>query len=481
MNHFPLADIALVVPELFMLAMICTILVTDVFLEQGQRGVTYWLSQATLVGTLLLTLHMSVASRHIGLHGTFVLDSLGVLLKSAVYILTIAVFAYSREYLESRDLFRGEYFVLGLSGVLGMMVLISAYSLLTIYLGLELMSLALYAMVALQRDSGRASEAAMKYFVLGALASGMLLYGMSILYGLTGTLGIPEISNALIQQQHASAAVDFAVVFIVTGLAFKLGAVPFHMWVPDVYEGAPSSVTLYVSSVTKIAAFAMMLRLLAEALPSTQASWGGMLELMVVLSLAVGNVIAIAQTNIKRMLAYSTISHVGFVMLGVMTGTAIGYSSALFYVLIYALMSAGAFGMIVLLSHKGYEAENLKDFSGLNERSPWFAFVMLLFMFSMAGVPPTVGFYAKLVVLQSIIQNGQPWLALYAVIMSVIGAFYYLRVVKYMYFDKPITSVPVSTGTVAGAIMSANGLSVVALGVFPGILMSICAAVASGL
>ncbi|OBS10357.1 NADH-quinone oxidoreductase subunit NuoN [Acidihalobacter prosperus] len=481
MNHFPLTDITLVVPELFMLGMICAILVIDVFLRDEQRGVTYWLTQASLVGALILTLTMDEGTRRVGLSGTFIADPLSVLLKSAVYVLTIAVFAYSRRYQESRDLFRGEYFVLGLAGVLGMMVLISAYSLLTVYLGLELMSLALYAMVALQRDSGRASEAAMKYFVLGALASGMLLYGMSILYGLTGTLGMPEIAASLIQQNHPPMAVTFAVVFVVVGLAFKLGAVPFHMWVPDVYEGAPSSVTLYVGSVTKIAAFAMLLRLLAEALPSTHASWGGMLELMVVLSLAVGNVIAIAQTNIKRMLAYSTISHVGFVMLGVLTGTATGYAAAMFYVLIYALMSAGAFGMVVLLSRKGYEAENLSDFSGLNERSPWLAFVMLLFMFSMAGVPPTVGFYAKLVVLQSVIQVDQPWLALYAVIMSVIGAFYYLRVVKFIYFDKPVTNEPVVTGPVAGAIMSANGLSVLVLGLFPWVLMSICAAAAASL
>ncbi|AOV17312.1 NADH-quinone oxidoreductase subunit N [Acidihalobacter aeolianus] len=481
MNHFPLSDITLVVPELFMLGMICTILVVDVFLKDEQRGVTYWLTQFTLLATLVLTLAMNDGSSHVGLGGSFVTDPLAVLLKAAVYVLTFAVFVYSRRYQESRDLFRGEYYVLGLGGVLGMMVLISAYSLLTVYLGLELMSLALYAMVALQRDSGRASEAAMKYFVLGALASGMLLYGMSILYGLTGTLDIPEIATSLIQQPHHSVAVAFAIVFVVVGLAFKLGAVPFHMWVPDVYEGAPSSVTLYVGSVTKIAAFAMLLRLLAEALPSWHASWGGMLELMVVLSLAVGNVIAIAQTNIKRMLAYSTIAHVAFVMLGVMTGSAAGYAAAMFYVLIYALMSAGAFGMVVLLSRKGYEAENLSDFSGLNERSPWLAFVMLLFMFSMAGVPPTVGFYAKLVVLQSVIQVGQPWLALYAVIMSVIGAFYYLRVVKYMYFDKPADSEPVAPGSLAGAVMSANGLSVLVLGIFPGVLMSICVAAAANL
>lgn len=482
MNHFPLADITLVIPELFMLGMICMILVVDAFLSDEQRGVTYWLTQASLVGTLILTLILNQGTiPKMGLNGTFITDPLAVLLKSAIYVLTIAIFAYSRRYQESRDLFRGEYYVLGLAGVLGMMVLVSAYNLLTVYLGLELMSLSLYAMVAFYRTSRHASEAAMKYFVLGAMASGILLYGMSILYGLTGTLGIPGIAAGLVDQSHPTIAVTFAVVFIVVGLAFKLGAVPFHMWIPDVYEGAPSSVTMYVGSISKIAAFAMALRLLTEALPSTQTSWGGMLEIMVILSLAVGNVIAIAQTNIKRMLAYSTISHVGFVFLGVMTGTYNGYAASMFYVLIYALMSTGAFGMIVLLSRKGYEAENLADFSGLNERSPWLAFVMLLFMFSMAGVPPTVGFYAKLVVLQAVIQIGHPWLALYAVIMSVIGAFYYLRVVKYMYFDKPVSTEPVETGSVAGVIMSANGLSVLILGLFPGLLMSVCTAAAASL
>ncbi len=478
----PLAkQFALMVPELFLLGMICAILVIDVFLKNSQRNVTYWLSQFSLLITGILVLTMNPGERITGFDGAFVSDPFSVLLKLFVVGITIAVFVYSRPYMRDRELFRGEYFVLGLAGVLGMMVLISAHSLLTIYLGLELMSLALYAMVAFQRDSGRASEAAMKYFVLGALASGLLLYGMSILYGLTGSLDITRIAINLAHSPHPEVAVGLAVVFIVSGVAFKLGAVPFHMWIPDVYEGAPTSVTLYMGSVTKIAAFAMVIRLLAEALPSAHIHWGGMLELLIVLSLAVGNVIAIAQTSIKRMLAYSTISHVGFVFMGVFAGTDAGYAAATYYVLVYALMSAGAFGMIALLSRKGFEAENIEDFKGLNQRSPWLAFMMLLIMFSMAGIPPTVGFYAKLVVLQAVVQVDQPWLALYAVIMSVIGAFYYLRVVKFMYFDKVEEVVPVRLKLDAGILMSFNGLALLALGMFPSVLMVYCTAAAGGL
>jgi NADH-quinone oxidoreductase subunit N len=474
-------DFLLIAPELFLLGMICAVLVIDVFLNDAQRNVTYWLAQFTLAATAALVLIVDPGTRVVAFAGTFVSDPLAVLLKLFVLGVTIAVFVYSRPYMRERDLFRGEYFVLGLAGVLGMLVLISAHSLLTIYLGLELMSLALYAMVAFQRDSRRASESAMKYFVLGALASGLLLYGMSILYGLTGSLDITAISAALVQSSHPSLAVGLAVVFVVAGLAFKLGAVPFHMWVPDVYEGSPTSVTLYLGTVTKIAAFAMVIRLLVEALPSTHMQWSGMLELLVILSLAVGNIVAIAQHSIKRMLAYSTISHVGFVFMGIFAGTDNGYAAAMFYVLTYALMSAGAFGMVALLSRKGFEAENLEDFKGLNERSPWLAFIMLLLMFSMAGVPPTVGFYAKLVVLQAVVQVNQPWLALYAVIMSVIGAFYYLRAIKYVYFDKAEDETPLRPGLDVGVVMSANGLAMLALGVLPGALMAYCAAAVAGL
>ncbi|APZ43853.1 NADH-quinone oxidoreductase subunit NuoN [Acidihalobacter ferrooxydans] len=474
-------DFILIVPELFLLGMICAVLVIDVFLKDGQRNVTYWLTQFSLATTAALVLIFNPHARALAFAGTFVSDPMSVLLKLFVLVVTIAVFVYSRPYMRDRDLFRGEYYVLGLAGVLGMMVLISAHSLLTIYLGLELMSLALYAMVAFQRDSARASEAAMKYFVLGALASGLLLYGMSILYGLTGSLDISTIAAALVQSTHPPLAVGLAVAFIVAGVAFKLGAVPFHMWVPDVYEGAPTSVTLYIGSVTKIAAFAMVIRLLAEALPSAQIHWSGMLGLLVILSLAVGNIVAIAQRSIKRMLAYSTISHVGFVFMGVLAGTDNGYAAAMFYVLVYALMSAGAFGMIAVLSRKGFEAENLEDFRGLNQRNPWLAFIMLVLMFSMAGVPPTVGFYAKLVVLQAVVQVGQPWLALYAVIMSVIGAFYYLRAIKYVYFDKAEDETPLKPGLDVSVVMSINGLALLALGILPGLLMTYCALAAASL
>lgn len=474
-------DFMLVVPELFLLGMICVVLIVDVFLRDAQRSVTYWLAQFSLAVTGGLVLVCEPGARVVAFSGTFVTDPFSVLLKLFVLGLTIAVFVYSRPYMRDRALFRGEYFVLGMAGVLGMLVLISAHSLLTIYLGLELMSLALYAMVAFQRDSGRASESAMKYFVLGALASGLLLYGMSILYGLTGSLDIATIARSLVQSSHPAVAVGLALVFVVAGLAFKLGAVPFHMWVPDVYEGAPTSVTLYLSTVTKIAAFAMVMRLLAEALPSMHTQWSGMLELLVILSLAVGNIVAIAQSSIKRMLAYSTISHVGFVFMGVLAGTDNGYAAAMYYVLIYALMSAGAFGMVTLLSRKGFEADNLEDFKGLNDRSPWLAFLMLLLMFSMAGIPPTVGFYAKLVVLQAVVQVNQPWLALYAVIMSVIGAFYYLRVVKYMYFDKPEDETPLRPGLDVSVVMSVNGLAMLGLGLVPGVLMGYCAAAVAGM
>jgi NADH-quinone oxidoreductase subunit N len=353
---------------------------------------------------------------------------------------------------------------------------VSAHSLLTIYLGLELLSLSLYAMVAFNRDSYPCSEAAMKYFVLGALASGMLLYGMSILYGMTGTLDIELIANTLAQQE-SNVALVFAVTFIVVGLAFKLGAVPFHMWVPDVYHGAPTPVTLYIGSAPKIAAFAMVMRLLVDSLGSLQADWQGMLVILAVLSLAIGNVVAIAQTNLKRMLAYSTISHVGFLLLGILSGTQQGYAASMFYIITYALMSAGAFGMIILLSRAGFEADEITDFKGLNQRNPWFALMMLILMFSMAGVPPTVGFYAKLSVLQAVIGIDMVWLAAVAVFFSVIGAFYYIRLVKVMYFDEAEDSQPLAPYFDLRFVLSANGLAVLILGLFPGSLMLMCQSV----
>jgi NADH-quinone oxidoreductase subunit N len=344
-----------------------------------------------------------------------------------------------------------------------MQVMVSAHSLLTIYLGLELLSLSLYAMVAFDRDSASASEAAMKYFVLGALASGMLLYGMSMIYGATGSLDVTRIAVAIGDGQDRGMILVFGLCFIVVGLAFKFGAVPFHMWVPDVYHGAPTAVTLFLGSAPKIAAFAMAMRLLSETLGQLVADWQGMLVILSVLSLAIGNVVAIAQTNLKRMLAYSTISHVGFLLLGILAGTATGYSAAMFYAITYALMAIGGFGIIILLSRAGYEADSLEDFRGLNDRSPWFALMMLILMFSMAGVPPTIGFYVDML-----------WLALVAVFFSIIGAYYYIRVVKLMYFDTPASDAPLVMNVDLRIAVSLNGLAVLGLGLFPGGLLALC-------
>ncbi|MCG6868311.1 MAG: NADH-quinone oxidoreductase subunit NuoN [Gammaproteobacteria bacterium] len=476
MNQFQ-SDILMVVPELFMLGMICLILVVDLFLEESRRDLTYWLSVLTLVGAFVLTATMFSfgEGNRLGFGGQFVMDDMAVLLKSSIYLIMIAVFVYSRPYLKDRELFRGEYYVLGLFGVLGMMIMVSAHNFLTIYLGLELLALSQYALVAISRDSGVASEAAVKYFVLGAIASGMLLYGMSILYGLSGSLDLAEISNYLATNTGKNLYMAFGLSFVVVGVGFKLGAVPFHMWVPDVYHGAPTSVTLYIGSAPKIAAFAMVIRLLVESMGSLFADWHQMLVVLAALSMAIGNVIAIAQSNIKRMLAYSTIAHVGFILMGILAGTPEGYSAAMFYAIVYAIMAAGGFGMILVLSRQGFEPENIEDFKGLNDRSPWFAFIMLLLMFSMAGVPPTVGFYAKFSVIQAAVRVDLVWLAVYAVVFSVVGAFYYLRVVKLMYFDKSDDDTVIAPVTDAGVVMSANGLLMLILGLFPGGLMALCA------
>lgn len=479
--NFVMPDFMPVLPEIFLLSMTCIVLVIDLFLKQEQRNVTYYLAQASLLGAIVLTLWLNDGQTHLTFLNSVVVDPMANLLKVGVFIITMVGFVYSRPYLRTRDLFKGEYYVLGLFGVLGMMIMISAYSFLTIYLGLELLSLSLYALVAFNRDNVQASEAAMKYFVLGAIASGMLLYGISMLYGVTGSLDIIEVSAYLIR--HAgdmSIPLVFALVFVVVGLAFKLGAVPFHMWVPDVYHGAPTSVTLYLGTAPKLAAFAMMIRILVEGLGALQADWQSMLIILSILSLTVGNIIAIAQTNIKRMLAYSTISHVGFLMLGILAGTKEGYAAAMFYTLVYAIMASGGFGMIMALSRQGFEADKISDFKGLNERSPWLAFLMMALMFSMAGVPPTVGFYAKLSVLQAVVQVDMVWLALYAVVFSIIGAFYYLRIIKVMYFDKPEDEAALeNVGLDVNIMLGANGLAMVGLGLFPGILMSLCLAAIS--
>ena len=463
----------LILPEIFVLSMASLILVLDLFLSDQERNISYWLSQVTLLCAAVLTLTVNSDATELLFFGTFIADPMSAVLKVSIYVVTALAFLYSRHYLAQRGLFKGEFYVLGLFGMLGMMVLVSAHSLLTVYLGLELLSLSLYAMVAFNRDNASCSEAAMKYFVLGALASGMLLYGMSILYGLTGTLDIGLIANTL-DQEADNIALVFSVTFIVVGLAFKLGAVPFHMWVPDVYQGAPTPVTLFIGSAPKIAAFAMVMRLLVESVGSLQPEWQGMLVVLAVLSLAIGNVVAIAQTNLKRMLAYSTISHVGFLLLGILAGTSEGYAASMFYIITYALMAAGAFGMIILLSRAGFEADEIDDFKGLNQRNSWFAFMMLILMFSMAGVPPTVGFYAKLSVLRAVIDVDMVWLAAVAVFFSVIGAFYYIRLIKVMYFDKAEDQQPLAHHFDLRFALSANGLAVLALGLFPGALMAVC-------
>lgn len=454
-------------PEIFVFAMACIILLVDVYLSEQNRVVTYLMTQATLVGAAVLTLTLHSGHPELTFHGMFISDAMGDVLKMFIYLTTFVVFLYSRDYLADRGLLRGEFFVLGLFALLGMMVMVSAYSMLTLFLGLELMSLALYAMAALNRDSAISSEAAMKYFVLGALATGLLLYGMSMIYGATGSLNIQDIGGYVLHRPPDDMVLLFGLAFVVVGLAFKLGAVPFHMWIPDVYHGTPTAMTLYISTAPKIATFAIVIRFLVDGLGGLQVQWQDMLVILAAASIAIGNVVALAQTNIKRLLAYSTISHVGFMLLGILTGTVAGYAGAMFYILVYALMTLGGFGMVVLLSRAGFEAERLEDFKGLNERSPWFAFMMLIIMFSTAGVPPTVGFYAKLAVLRALLDVGMVWLAVYAVIFSVIGAAYYLRVVKYMYFEKPDDTSPVTAAMDVRAVLSANGLVVLGLGIYP--------------
>jgi len=462
--------------ELFLLAATCVILLVDVFLPERRRGVTYALTLLALAGAFGITLFGPGTELDYAFSGMFVADLMANVLKLLLYIAVAVVMVYSRGYLRGRDLYRGEFFVLALFATLGMMVMISANHLLTLYLGLELLALSLYGLVALQRDSAVATEAAMKYFVLGALASGMLLYGMSMIYGATGSLEITRIQMLVAEGEARGLVLLFGLVFVIAGIGFKLGAVPFHMWVPDVYHGAPTAVTLFIGSAPKIAAFAFLMRLLGQTLESQFLfeQWQPMLIVMAVLSMAIGNLTAIVQSNVKRMLAYSTISHMGFMLLGVLAGNVEGYGAAMFYVVIYVLMSLAAFGTVLLLSRKGFEADTLDDFRGLNRRSPWFAFIMLLVMFAMAGIPPTAGFYAKLAVLEATVQAGFVWLAVVAVLFSLVGAFYYLRIVKLMYFDEPVDTAPIEATADMRALLSVNGLAMLVFGILPQPLMGLC-------
>ncbi|RLJ63467.1 NADH-quinone oxidoreductase subunit NuoN [Sulfurisoma sediminicola] len=481
--NFVVPDLYPAAPELFLALMICVILLVDLFLGQAQRWITALLTVTTLLGCAAITYNTMDGQSVLTFSDMFIDDLLADFLKLMLYVSVIAVLVYSRDYLKARGLDRGEYYVLLLCATLGMMVMISAAHLLSVYIGLELLSLSLYALVAIDRDSPRATEAAMKYFVLGALASGLLLYGMSMIYGATATLQIGGIAQAIVAGSANKTVLVFGLVFLVSGIAFKLGAVPFHMWIPDVYHGAPTAITLFIGSAPKIAAFAMALRLLVYGLFPLAHHWQVMLMIMAVLSIGLGNLAAIAQTNIKRMLAYSAISHMGFMLLALMSGIVGGdpsymipaYSAAMYYVVAYVLMSLGSFGMVLLLSRAGYEAENLEDFKGLNRRSPWFAAVMMVLMFSMAGIPFFIGFFAKFSVLLMAVNAGYIVVAVIAVMFSLVGAFYYLRVVKLMYFDAPTDAAPIVAPLDMRVLLSANGIAVALFGIFPQAIMSLCA------
>ena len=483
-DNFLVPDFLPAAPELFLAVMAMVILLVDLTVKDSRRTLTFALTQLTLLGCAVIQLMTSTGDVVYTFSNMFVDDLMADLLKLFLYMTVIVVLFYSRAYLLDREVMnKGEYYVLALFATLGMMVMISANHFVTIYLGLELLSLSMYALVAMNRDSVASTEAAMKYFVLGALASGLLLYGMSMIYGATGTLEITGLAERLYGGGANKTVLAFGLVFMVSGLAFKLGVVPFHMWIPDVYHGAPTSVTLFIGSAPKLAAFAIVMRLLVNGMISLAQDWQVMLVILSVLSMAIGNLAAIAQTNLKRMLAYSAISHMGFMLLGITTGVVGGdarfalnaYSSAMFYVLAYVVMTTGTFGMILLMARAGFEAENLDDYKGLNKRSPWFAGIMLMMMFSMAGIPFFVGFFAKFSVLQAVVAAGYMWLAIVAVLFSLIGAFYYLRVVKLMYFDPPADTSPLTAGMDMRILISANGLAVALLGIFPQMLMSLCA------
>jgi NADH-quinone oxidoreductase subunit N len=473
---FEVPNMLFALPEMVLLTMACVILLLVAYTGTRRVEWVYGLSQFSLALTLVMVL-WSLGDRGMTFSNTYIKDGLSDLLKIFICIVNMLVLLYSVNYLKARQLMQGEFFVLAVFSTLGMLIMVSAYHMLTLYLGLELMSLCLYAMVAMQRDSAVATEAAMKYFILGSIASGMLLYGMSIIYGITGSLAINEVALAIANMTGNETILSFGIVFLVIGIGFKFGAVPFHMWLPDVYHGAPTAMTLFIAAAPKIAAFALIIRLLAEGLLDLQNYWQDMLVMLAVLSMILGNVVAIAQSNLKRMLAYSTISHVGFLLMGVLSGTEEGFAASLFYTLIYALMTLGAFGMILLLSRQGFEAENIDDFKGLSDRQPWFALMMLILMFSMAGIPPLAGFYAKLSVIKAVIEVDLMLVALVAVVTSVIGAFYYLRVIKVMYFDKPLVDHQLEASSSMQIMLSANALMVLALGIVPGILMNLCTSV----
>src|SRR5436190_11070294 len=463
-----------VLPEAIVLGAMCVILVLDAFLPERLRHWSFWLTQITLAVVAWSIFATALREPLRAMNGMVIDDMLSHLFRFFTCISLLLTLFYSRGYLEARGLFRGETFVLALTALLGMMVMISAGNFITLYMGLELQALSLYAMVAMHRTSKQASEAAMKYFVLGALASGMLLYGMSMIYGATGSLDVVRVGEGVLSGDGNRMILLFGLVFVVSGIGFKLGAAPYHMWVPDVYDGAPTPVTLMIGSAPKLAAFAFMMRLLVVSLGGMEFDWQGMLMVLSLLSMILGNVIAIAQSNIKRMLAYSTIANMGFMLMGFLAGNLDGYSAAMFYAVAYVLTSLASFGMVMLLSRAGFEADQLDDFKGLNRRSPWWALMMLLVMFSLAGIPPTIGFYGKFAVIMAAVGAGFTWLAVIAVLASLVGAFYYLRIVKLMYFDEPTDSSHIGARGDNRALLSANGIAILFFGMFPQQLMGWC-------
>jgi NADH-quinone oxidoreductase subunit N len=488
MNWTAIVDHLPALPEVLMLVGACALMIADLHVKSERRTATFVMAQILLLACAAATLFVVWGSGGAKLYifnGLFVSDVMGHLLKLVTYAATSVALVYSRQYLQDRGLLRGEFITLLLFSLLGIMIMISANSFLTLYLGLELMSLCLYALVALNRDSVASTEAAMKYFVLGALSSGLLLYGMSMIYGATGSLNLTEVAgqvSKLAAQTSERQFLVFGLVFVVSGLAFKIGVVPFHMWIPDVYHGAPTPMTLIISAAPKVAAFAMAIRMLVNGLLELAYDWQQMLAIMALLSMAIGNITAIAQTNMKRMLAYSAIAHMGFMLLGMLSGVVGGnwlnaadaYSTALFYMIVYTIMTLGSFGMLLFLSRAGFDCESLDDMRGLSKRSPWYAFVMMIIMLSLAGLPPTAGFYAKLAVLSAAVSAGHVWLAVAAVLLSLIGAFYYLRIVKLMYFDEPKDMAPLTASSGMRTLLSANGMALLLFGIFPQPLMALC-------
>jgi NADH-quinone oxidoreductase subunit N len=476
MYTFDTSTLWAALPEIFLLSAIVVVLLLDLFLTKPFKQVTYYLTQLSLLITAILAFNLVGEPKTIIFSGSFVLDNMASIFKVFMAGSTMVALVYTRHYLTEHKLFRGEYFVLVLLAMLGMMVMVSGYSLLTLYLGLEILSLSLYTLIAIARERSGAIEAALKYFVLGAIASGLLLYGMSMIYGISGSINVADIATFAANATLASREMlilNFGLVFLVIGIAFKLGAVPFHMWVPDVYQGAPTSVTMFLSTVPKIAAVAMLVRILVDGMGAMHEYWSDLFMVLALLSIALGSVVALMQTNIKRMLAYSTISHVGFILLGFVTGVVEGYGAAVFYVLVYILMSMAAFGMIILLNKQGFEADKISDFKGLSKHSPWFALMMLAIMLSMAGVPPFIGFYAKLFILQQVISAGFITIAVIAVVFAVISSYYYLQVVKSMYFEDSNNEITITAPMDMKLILSINAVLILVVGLFPDFWMKL--------